>query len=139
MNAINENKASQTEAETLVVDLPVQEAQPAVLNSRGSTACTSPLARLGPSLRRWLPAGLSTTWLRDGQFFWGQPGTEPPRLNAALFSQHNWLTVGLLVATTANLFVVPIGLVFVPIRIQQVGLGPVELGYFYAALCPQAS
>jgi hypothetical protein len=45
-----------------------------------------------------------------------------------------WLLGGLTAATLANLLLVPINTVLVPLRITDAGLGPVQLGYFSAAI-----
>jgi len=55
-------------------------------------------------------------------------------LTIGFFIANAWLVFGLLLAVLANIFIVPISLVLVPLRINEVGFGAVELGYFYAAL-----
>lgn len=58
----------------------------------------------------------------------------PPRLKLAFFLQNQWLLTGLCAAVSANLFILPISNLLIPIRVSEVGFGAAELGYFYAAL-----
>jgi hypothetical protein len=56
------------------------------------------------------------------------------KLKPLFFVQTPWLFKGLCLAVLANLLIVPIATVLVPLRVNEVSFGAMQLGYFYAAL-----
>lgn len=55
-------------------------------------------------------------------------------LSVSFLRSRGWLMSGLAAATVANFFLLPINTVLVPLKITDAGFGPVQLGYFSAAL-----
>lgn len=83
-------------------------------------------------------AALLAAWIKPNKQL-ADPGASSASksikgLSFRFLVDRKWLLGGLTAATVANLFLVPINTVLVPLRITDAGLGPVQLGYFSAAL-----
>jgi MFS transporter, DHA3 family, macrolide efflux protein len=57
-----------------------------------------------------------------------------PRISIETFFRQRWLLIGLSTAVVTNFFLVPLNLYLAPIQIKEAGFGPMELGYYSAAL-----
>lgn len=83
-------------------------------------------------------AALVAAWIKPNKQLAEQGASSASRsikgLSLRFLVDTKWLLGGLAAATVANLFLVPINTVLVPLRITDAGLGPVQLGYFSAAL-----